>query len=264
MSIKKAIERAYRGLQSILKKYDQFTNCIFKSLESKCCLFRISRLEFSILIFLIFPLDKNKNICSTVYIKVKFVKIACSKNFKSRISNLKSGFTLIELLVVIAILGILSAVLLVGINPLEQVKRGRDSSRKNVVAQLGHAMESYLTSQSTGGSSIPSYPPNSTTWMSTLQSNNEIKVLATVPELPPAGTGGDCPSSSMQSGTNICYSSLDSTTAVIWTFLESDQSNKVCSSGNVAAAAWISSQGKTGIACLSSTTDVPSSATTLY
>jgi len=37
------------------------------------------------------------------------------------------GFTLVELLVVVAILGVLSAALLVGINPLEQTRKARDA-----------------------------------------------------------------------------------------------------------------------------------------
>jgi len=53
------------------------------------------------------------------------------KNEKLKIK----GFTLIELLVVIAIIGILAAAVLVGINPAEQAKRGRD------VAKIGKAKE---------------------------------------------------------------------------------------------------------------------------
>ncbi|MBI2031792.1 MAG: prepilin-type N-terminal cleavage/methylation domain-containing protein, partial [Candidatus Levybacteria bacterium] len=43
------------------------------------------------------------------------------KSVRDYLRNQK-GFTLIELLVVIAILGILAAVLLVGVNPLEQIR----------------------------------------------------------------------------------------------------------------------------------------------
>lgn len=183
------------------------------------------------------------------------MKLVLSKLLKNKSAK---GFTLIELLVVIAILGILAAVVLVGVNPLEQLKRGRDSSRKTVIAQLGHAMESYATAQATTVGAA-SYPSNSASWMSTLLSASEIKSLAT---LPTAGTGANCISNSMQTGTNVCYASLNSTTAVIWTFTEADASKNLCptSPNTLAAAAWISGQGKAGIDCLSTTASVPAAA----
>ena len=52
------------------------------------------------------------------------------KGGEKKLKKLKiRGFTLVELLVVIAILGILAGVLLVGINPLEQVNKAKDSGK---------------------------------------------------------------------------------------------------------------------------------------
>lgn len=56
------------------------------------------------------------------------------KNLKSKIKN--SGFTLIELLIVIALLGTLAVGLLATIDPFEQLKKGRDTSTRNMVEEF--------------------------------------------------------------------------------------------------------------------------------
>lgn len=65
----------------------------------------------------------------------------------SHISSKKRGFTLIELLIVIGILGILAAGLLAAIDPLEQLKRGRDTSRRNIAVEVNNAMLRYYAVQ---------------------------------------------------------------------------------------------------------------------
>jgi type IV pilus assembly protein PilA len=62
--------------------------------------------------------------------------------------HLTKGFTLIELLVVIAILGILSAVVLVAINPGERMAEARDSGKKSAVGQVSTAVEACYTNNS--------------------------------------------------------------------------------------------------------------------
>src|SRR3989344_1041241 len=53
----------------------------------------------------------------------------------------KRGFTLVELLIVIAILGTLAVVVLIALNPVQQLARTRDAGRDSTVQQLAHAME---------------------------------------------------------------------------------------------------------------------------
>ena len=55
------------------------------------------------------------------------------------------GFTLIEILIVIVLLGILAVAVLSAINPLEQIKKARDSGRKSDSAELLNAHERYYT-----------------------------------------------------------------------------------------------------------------------
>ena len=61
-------------------------------------------------------------------------------------ARIKRGFTLIELLIVMAILGVLAVVVLLAINPAEQLARTRDTGRVSAVTQMGHAVQAYDTS----------------------------------------------------------------------------------------------------------------------
>src|SRR3989344_9182473 len=172
-----------------------------------------------------------------------------------------AGFTLIELLVVIAILGILAAVLLVGVNPLEQLARGRDTSRKSVVAQLGHAMESYVTNTASGTGGNLTYPAWTSAWQTSLTTNKETKSIASITQ--PTGA---C-TTNVQSG--ICYQTLSSgNDSVIWTMLESqaEKTKSGCTSGGTTfhAAAWIAGQGKAGTVCLNSATALPTANASIY
>ena len=55
----------------------------------------------------------------------------------------KKGFTLIELLIVIALLGVLAVGLLATIDPFEQLKKGRDTSTRNIVEEFYNAALRY-------------------------------------------------------------------------------------------------------------------------
>lgn len=56
------------------------------------------------------------------------------------------GFTMIELLVVIAVIGILAVALLATLNPLEQIRKGRDTRTRSDSSQLVGALERYNAS----------------------------------------------------------------------------------------------------------------------
>lgn len=53
------------------------------------------------------------------------------------------GFTLIEMLIVIAVIGILAVAVLSAINPVEQMRKARDTRRRSAAAELLNALERY-------------------------------------------------------------------------------------------------------------------------
>ena len=164
------------------------------------------------------------------------------------------GFTLIELLVVIAILGILAGSVLVAINPLEQLARGRDAGRKTTVNQLGRAVESYYTSQN------GVYPTQGNLWMTTgappddntgLQAAGELKIVPSA-VTPACGNSG-----ALQNG--YCYEN-NGTDAIVYVPGESknEKTRADCASTETVWIVWSSEQGKTGSTCTANATTYPS------
>jgi len=77
-----------------------------------------------------------------------------------KISSKKLGFTLIELLIVIAILGILAIGLMAALDPLEQLKRARDTANRNTVEEFYNAALRYYSVQEEfpwGGNEVTNY-----------------------------------------------------------------------------------------------------------
>lgn len=156
--------------------------------------------------------------------------------------TLQKGFTLIELLIVIAILGILTTAVLVAINPLEQFARGRDAGRVNLVDQVGHAVQAYYTTQGT-------YPTVNVTWMTTLQTSQDIKTI-------PDNTGANNPVTPCAAPgvlqNNICYNA-NANDAVVYA-VQGSNAQKIKAGGGTACATttfavWSSAAGRTGLLC---------------
>ena len=156
-------------------------------------------------------------------------------------TTLKKGFTLIELLIVIAVLGVLAAVVLVIINPVEQLARGRDSGRKSTIAQLGTAVQTYYTSNS-------AYP-STASWNTELTaSSGELKSFPTNPNGVTA-----CGVNPQPNANGFCYNTATvngADEAVVFTHLESKSETAKC--GNTPANTWYvwsSAEGKAGVVC---------------
>jgi len=162
---------------------------------------------------------------------------------KSALSNLFSskGFTLIELLIVIAILGVLAAGVLVAIDPVEQLNRARDASRKSSVSQLGRALQAYYTANS-------AYPPV-VGWNTALTTSGEIKVFPANPGAPLAPACGGVSGGVIN---NFCYKTNATPDIVVYTHMESKTEMNKGTCGGVALNTWYvysSADGKAGLLC---------------
>lgn len=161
----------------------------------------------------------------------------------------EKGFTLIELLIVIAVLGVLAAVVLVAINPLEQLARGRDAGRKSTLGQLSNSMQAYFAAR--GGI----YPAGANTWLTALSVAGELKT-------PPGDItygGGVVPCSVASNRNNgYCYmTDSGNSMAVIYTRLESVSDNSKCPGASpagytLAYFVWSSQDSRAGIVCRAS------------
>jgi prepilin-type N-terminal cleavage/methylation domain-containing protein len=83
----------------------------------------------------------------------------------------RKGFTLIELLIVIAIMGVLSASVLVAVDPADKINAANDARAINDISAMGRAAEAYAVLQSA------SYPLT----MGELQTLGELKRIPAPP-----------------------------------------------------------------------------------
>lgn len=169
-------------------------------------------------------------------------------------AQVKRGFTLIELLVVIAVIGILATIVLLAVNPAEQLARGRDAARVSGITQLGRSLQGYYTAN--GGSG---YPTANTNWLTTLTNSQDVKLIPTNPtygSLPNAGA--TCVvGSRAQGGTaaGYCYNVAAGLTsgAVVYQRLESNLYNSTKCGGGTTSAWWVFSveNAQAGLVCIS-------------
>ena len=150
--------------------------------------------------------------------------------------NLKRGFTLIELLIVMAILGVLAVVVLVAINPVQQLARTRDAGRKSTVAQMGHALEAYYTTQNA------EYPAASG-WATSLVNAGEISV---VPAIISNSLSSLCTTSP---DNGWCYDEDTLTAAIVYAALESDSEVTSKCGGSDSWFVWSTADGRAGLVC---------------
>jgi prepilin-type N-terminal cleavage/methylation domain-containing protein len=164
----------------------------------------------------------------------------------------KKGFTLIELLIVMAILGVLAVVVLVAINPTQQLARTRDTGRKSTVNQVGRVLISYFTSRATYLKAANCANLN-TNWIDCLTA---VGLLKSVPAGITYQFGNDCtlatPPATYGQQNLWCYSvSAAGDTAVVFATLESNSESSKCdTAGQQPYFVWSSVDGKSCLRCI--------------
>ncbi|OGM33061.1 hypothetical protein A2803_03005 [Candidatus Woesebacteria bacterium RIFCSPHIGHO2_01_FULL_44_21] len=161
--------------------------------------------------------------------------------------KLKKGFTLIELLIVIAILGTLAVVVLIALNPVQQLARTRDAGRRSTVSQLGHAVEA----RATGNNGV--YVTAAAAWVTGLVNAGEIASVPQNPTYSAPGVGShpqgaDC---SVNAEGDFCYSTsaAPASRAIVFARLESAAENEKCGASQAAWAVYSTANSGAGIFC---------------
>jgi prepilin-type N-terminal cleavage/methylation domain-containing protein len=161
---------------------------------------------------------------------------------------LRTGFTLIELLIVMAVIGVLAVVILVAIDPVQQMARSRDTGRKSAVNQMGRALSAYFTAHNG-----QEYIVEGNTWLDDLQTAGEIDSI-------PGGLaysanpGQQCSSSDVGIQNFYCYDYNDTDlVAVTYVRLESESEEEKCdvAGGEEPYFVWDSVHGRAGLVCAS-------------
>ncbi len=176
-------------------------------------------------------------------------------------NSLQKGFTLIELLVVIAVLGVLATIVLLAVNPGEQLARARDTSRIAAVTQLGRAVQSYFTAAGGSLSLLPQGAAGTAIdWMAPLITSNDLKVRpgnpawGTTPATSNCTTGyADTLPTPLPNGGQYCYQVGvgPAYNAVVYARLESNLYNNKCgTTASVAVGVFSSADARFGVTCL--------------
>lgn len=153
--------------------------------------------------------------------------------------NINKGFTLIELLIVIAIIGVLAVVVLVAINPIEQLARTRDSGRISTVTQVGHAIEAYYTSQNATF-------PAAASWTTVLTDSGELSTFPSDVAYSAYSITGCTTNASGADG--YCYQVSLTDGAIVYARMESNSQNSKCAP-DPAWAIFSTADGRGGIVC---------------
>ncbi len=176
---------------------------------------------------------------------------------------MRKGFTLIELLIVIAIIGTLAVVILLALNPVQQLARTRDAGRQSAVTQLGHAVEAFATTHNglypeVGGAGVNACPGTGAWITACLVGAGEISSTPAEIDYNIGGTA-PCSSASAEIESNVCYvASSTYDDAIVYSAAEADSTTTRCTGLNENAYfVYSASAGRGGIVCGATEPTVP-------
>jgi prepilin-type N-terminal cleavage/methylation domain-containing protein len=165
-------------------------------------------------------------------------------SLRENLVNVK-GFTLIELLIVIAILGVLAVVVLVAINPVQQLARTRDAGRKSSIGQVGRALQAYYTARN--GAFVPETAPD-TDWMGRLVTSGELSTQPSAIAYSAITDPGCAGTHTADNG--LCYDN-NTTDIIIYAGLESNVEDSKCATATDRPFfVYSSADGRAGLVCL--------------
>lgn len=177
-------------------------------------------------------------------------------------SFFSKGFTLVELLISISVMGILSAVILVAINPGEQMAKANDAGKKSAITQLAKALQSYNTIANLW----PAAGQGGNPWMTQLKNAGELRtIFPSIGTKCNEGIEADFPNSYQENGYcywRFTYNPTNTNEVSLWTKLDSNIEKGKCSGGLVPYYTWHSVRGSVCLACGKSTS--PPSDWSLY
>ncbi len=175
-------------------------------------------------------------------------QLTSQKRFTLR-SIATKGFTLIELMIVMAVIAILAGIVLVGIDPVEQTRRGTDTSTLSIVDEIEGGMNRYYVGKG-GGSGA--YVAEDANFLTNLAAAGELKSATIVPN------GGSTCGAGRVAASGYCYD-LDASTGQFVIYakgLSKRSQNKpaapCANTGPGTTETWVvygSNAGKTGVTC---------------
>lgn len=156
---------------------------------------------------------------------------------------IKRGFTLIELLIVMAILGVLAVIVLVAINPVEQLARARDTGRISAVQQLGRAAVAFYTSQQVYPDPASNFSDPACGWDCALTHSQDISTFPTAV----SATDPQCATNTIN---GYCYDVTGTgDQAIIFSLLVSQLQVSKCPTGESPYSVFNTFDSKGGIVC---------------